>query len=233
MIIGTRVLYPEEVGKWDAELVQISVYHGMEGNLDLMKGCVRACRETGMPFVIHPVGYSLLQGKTLPDIMEMADHADRALILHDEKSPDGRKLGGRNADRFRGILKDLASLTHISFENATDTKNVKWFWNTFAESITLDIGHVESSGLDSFNFVRSLDEISIRKVQFVHIHRNNGLHGGITDHWAINRTCREFKALREMITMHPDVSVIIEINETELIAGCLDLLRTLRNELHV
>jgi hypothetical protein len=233
MFIGTRVLYPEEIQQWDAEMVQVSVYQGMHGNMDLMKGCAQACREAGIPFVIHPVGYSLLQDNTLPDIIEMADHADRALILHDEKSPDGRKLEGRNADRFRGILKDLASLAHISFENATDTKNVQWFWNTFAESITLDIGHVESSGLDSLNFVASLDEISIRKVQFVHIHRNNGLHGGITDHWAIHRRCREFKALRELVTMHPDVSVILEINETETIAECLDLLRTLRDELHV
>lgn len=233
MIIGTRILYPEEVGTWDAELVQISVYQGMEGNLDLMKGCVHACREAEMPFVIHPVGYSLLQENTLPDILEMAGHADLALILHDEKSADGRKLEGRRADRFRDILKDLTSLTHISFENATDTKNVQWFWDTFAESITLDIGHIESSGLDSFTFVTSLDETSIRKVQFVHIHRNNGLHGGITDHWAINKSCREVKALRELLTMHPDVSVIIEVNETETITECLDLLRTLRDELHV
>lgn len=233
MIIGTRVLYPEEVRQWDAELVQISVYHGMKGNLDLMKGCVQTCRAAGMPFVIHPVGFSLLQENTLPDIMEMADHADRALILHDEKSPDGRKLEGRSADRFRNTLTDLASLTHISFENATDTKNVQWFWNTFAESITLDIGHVESSGLDSLNFVTSLDEISIRKVQFVHVHRNNGLHGGITDHWAIHKRCREFKALKELIALQPDVSVILEINETEMIAECLALLKTLRDELHV
>jgi hypothetical protein len=61
MIIGTRVLYPEEINTWNAELLQISVYRDMKGNLEMMKNCARRCREAGIRYVIHPVGYPLLQ----------------------------------------------------------------------------------------------------------------------------------------------------------------------------
>ena len=44
MIVGTRMLYPEEVRYWNAEILQISVYRGMKDNLRYMRECVSACR---------------------------------------------------------------------------------------------------------------------------------------------------------------------------------------------
>ncbi len=229
MIVGTRVLYPEEVEFWDAEILQISVYRGMQDNLDFMRKCAGACREAGIRYVIHPVHYSLLREETAGDLREMAGLADRALILHDERSHDGRRLTAGEITQFRSALEDLTSMTSVSIENASDTGDVLWFWDTFAESVTLDIGHIESFGLDSVQFVKGLDESTLRKIEFVHMHRNNGLHGGITDHWPLRPGCRELIALKELVRRKPDVSVILEINEIEEIKASLKLLAALRN----
>ena len=231
MIIGSRILYPEEVGLWDAEFLQISVYRGMKDNLNLMRDCAQRCKEVGIRYVVHPVEYSPLREEVFKDIREMAEWSDLALILHDVKTPDGERLNGEYDIRFRSALEELVSITNVSFENATDTGDVRWFWSTYADSITLDIGHVESSGLDSVDFVRSLDDDSIKKIQFVHMHRNNGLHGGITDHWPLTPDCREIRAFKELIRKKPDVSVILEINETDMIGASLRLLSALRDEL--
>lgn len=231
MIVGTRVLYPEEVDFWNAEILQISVYRGMKGNLDFMSKCADACREAGIRYVIHPVKYSLLRDDMSEDIMKMARIADLALIMHDERAPDGGRLEGEYKNRFRNSLEELNSITHVSLENSTNTGDVQWFWDNFADSITFDIGHVESSGLDSVEFVKSLNRGTINKIRFVHIHRNNGLHGGITDHWPLTPDCREIKALKEMVKIKSDISVILEINEVEEIVDSLKLLAALRNEL--
>lgn len=182
-----------------------------------------------MRYVLHPVKYSLLQDDMMKDIMTMAGSADLALILHDERGPDGERLGGEYEIRFRDALEELRSISPVSIENATDTGDIHWFWDNFADSITLDIGHVEVSGIDSVDFVTSLDEENINKIQFVHMHRNNGMHGGITDHWPLNRDCREIRALEELLRIKPDVSVILEINEIEEINKSLDILKGLRN----
>lgn len=231
MIIGTRILYPEEAHLWTAEILQISVYGGMNGNLDLMRKCVAACRKKGTRYVIHPVSYSLLHEKTFNDIREMAELTDLALIIHDERTSEGKRLEGEHAAQFRDALNKLRSVTQVSIENAADTHDVKWFWNAFANSVTLDIGHIESSGYNSLDFIRALDKESIDKVQFVHMHRNNGLHGGITDHWPLAPDCRELTALKELLKIRPEVGVILELNEIENIGESLDILRALRDDL--
>ncbi len=233
MNIGTRVLYPEEVDMWDAEILQISVYQGMENNMQFMRKCVDACRNSGMRYVIHPVKYSVLTEETFSDITEMAQLSDHALILHDERSPDGNRLNGTHKARFGEALKKLKSLAHVSFENGTHTGDVQWFWDNYADSITLDIGHIESFGLNAPDFVRSLDTQTIDKVHYVHMHRNNGLRGGITDHWPLTPGCREMEALKELVTRKPDVGVLLELNEVDEIEESLTILTALRNELSV
>ncbi len=231
MIIGTRVLYPEEVGYWNAEIVQISVFNGMKDNLDIMRNCVKAYRKAGTKFVIHPVMYSLLQEELFDDLKEMAGLSDVAMILHDERTPDGNRLEGQYEERFKNALDELKAITPISFENAVNTGDVHWFWNNYADSITLDIGHIESFGLDSAIFVKSLDDAFISKIQFVHMHRNNGIHGGITDHWPLNRDCREVKALEELIKRKSDLSVILELNEVDQIGESLEVLAEIRDNI--
>jgi len=231
MVIGTRVLYAEEVEYWRAELLQISVYHGMDNNIEMMEKTARACREAGIRYVVHPVRYTILREDMLNDVLRMAEWTDLALILHDERTPDGKRLSGHDETRFRDALKKLQSVTSVSFENAVDTGDIHWFWDNFAESVTLDIGHVESSGLDSVEFVNALDETVLKKIQFVHIHRNNGLRGGITDHWPLSSDCREIQALTSLLKVKRDINVILEINEIEQINESLNILISLRDEL--
>lgn len=233
MLIGTRVLYPDEVGVWDADFLQITVYRGMKDNLAFMRECVNRSRDRGIPYVIHPVGYMLSREDGFADIYFMAEQADKALIVHDEKSPDGTRLYGQHAARFRSVCNELRMLTHLSFENASDTGDIRWFWDTFAESVTLDIGHVEAAGIDSVAFVRSLTKDTVSKIQYVHIHRNNGMHGGITDHWPLMPNCRELKALAELLKLKADIKVILELNETEMIGESIEILKDLRNELDI
>ncbi len=230
MIIGSRVLYPEEVDIWSAEVIQISVYRGMKDNMDIMMNCVRACRKAGIRYVIHPVSYSLLDDGDFSDLLKMAAYADLSLILHDERSPGGERLEGPHDIHFRRALEELKSITAVSFENAADTGDIRWFWNNYADSVTLDIGHVEAAGFNSVEFVRAFgDDPCIENIRFVHMHRNNGLHGGITDHWPLRQGCRELEALKELIKIKPDVMVILEINEIEEIEESLNLLRELRD----
>jgi sugar phosphate isomerase/epimerase len=229
VLAGYRVLYPEEVGTWEADILQVTVYRGLRDNIGLMKNCARMCREMGFPYVVHPVGYSLLEEETLRSLRVMAQWSDRALILHDERSPEGGRLGGAHEDRFRGALKELSSMAVISFENATYTPDATWFWKNYADSITLDIGHVEAAGLDSEEFVRSLESADVEKIQYVHMHRNNGLRGGLTDHWPLAPGCRELGALEELLKRRQDITVILEINETEMTGESLKLLRELES----
>ncbi len=230
MIIGTRILYPEEIDIWDAEIYQISVYRGMKDNTKIMRDTVSACSDADVPYVIHPVGYSILNKDMFSEITEMSKLADRALILHDETRPDGARLNGRDEEDFQTYLQELSSHAPVSIENATNTRDVQWFWDRYADSITLDIGHIETSGLDSVDFIESLGEHTIKKIQYVHIHRNNGLHGGITDHWPLKRDCREVKALTSLICLKPEVNVILEINEVDEIDESLDILRELKDQ---
>lgn len=231
MFIGTRVLHPEEVGLWHADLLQISVYRGMRDNIRIMKNCAQKCRDKGIRYVVHPVSYSVLDGEIFKELKVMAEWADLALILHDEKTPEGKRIDGQNEKRFRHAIDELCSSVHVSFENAADTKDIHWFWDNYADSVTLDIGHVESAGLDSIEFVKSLEKDVIKKIQFVHMHRNNGWHGGISDHWPLLPDCRELTALGELIRKKPDVSVILELNETEMIEKNIELIKQLGDEL--
>jgi len=233
MKAGTRVVHPEEVNRWGAEILQISVYRQMKNNLAEMSECARLCREKDIPYVVHPVGYSIQKQEMFNDVLEMAECADLALILHDEKKDDGSRLTDEDEVHFRQALEKLRSITQVSFENATDTSDIKWYWDSYAENITLDIGHIESAGYDSIEFVNSLDAATKDKIRFVHIHRNNGLHGGITDHWPLNRTCRELQALKQLLKVKSDVAVILELNEVEMIGDSLDQLRSLRKELNI
>lgn len=229
MRIGTRLVNPEEVGLWNAELLQISVYRNMENNLDIMIDSARACREAGIDYVIHPLGYSLLDEKVFETLALIAEWSDLALILHDERTPEGERLTGSNKMQFQRSIDELGAITHISLENSTNTADVQWFWETFADSITIDIGHIESAGLNSVEFIKSLDDDIIHKIEFAHMHRNNGLHGGITDHWPLRRECREIKALEELMKKKSDISVILELNETDEIGESLSILNELRN----
>ncbi len=231
MQIGTRITYPEETSLWDVDFLQISVYQGMKNNLERMKDCANACKRNGIRYVIHPVLYSLFNDKMFHDIKIMAEWTDLAIILHDEKTPDWKRITGEQKKAFKVLLNELKTIAAVSFENATDTRDVLWFWEEYAESITLDIGHLELAGFDSVAFVKSLGQGIVDRIHYVHIHRNNGWRNGLTDHWFLTPDCREIKALRGLLERKQDVGVILEINETDKTKENLDLLQTLQNQI--
>jgi len=231
MRIGSRIVHPSEVGLWKAEIFQISVYRGAKDNLALMRQCAARCTDAKIPYVIHPVSYSLFDQETLQDLQEMAELADLGLILHDERTAGGLRIEGEAETLFRETLCTLAAKSPISFENSTDTGDVLWFWSRYADSLTLDLGHVESWGLDALAFVKALDDAALRKIRYVHMHRNNGRHGGITDHWPLTRDCREVIALRELLRRQNDADLLLEINETDRIEVSLEILRNIRDAL--
>lgn len=231
MHIGTRITYPKEAGLYDVDLLQISIYHGMNDNLRLMKQCAETCREQGIRYVIHPVMYSILDKAMFQEVKEIAGWSDLSLILHDEKTIDWQRPTGEQETTLKASLSELQSITPVSFENAIDTKDVIWFWDHYADSITLDIGHVELAGFDSVEFISTLDKGIIEKIEYVHIHRNNGWRNGLSDHWYLTPDCREIKALKELLKKKSDVGILLEINETEMIEDNLTILRNVRNEI--
>jgi sugar phosphate isomerase/epimerase len=233
MRIGTRVTTPQEVTRWDTEIIQISVYHGQGDNIDQIKKCVDTCREVQKRYVIHPVLYSIFNKEMFRDLIVMASLADLALILHDEKRHNWERLTGEHETTFKKLLKELQSLATVSFENATDTRDAIWFWDNYADSITLDIGHVELAGIDAVQFVKALDMEVIDKIQYVHLHRNNGWRNGLTDHWYITPDCKEVMALKELLRRKQDIGIILEINETEKTEESLKILQEIKSELAI
>lgn len=231
MKIGYRITKPEEAGRYMAGLVQISIYHGAEGNLERVEACARACRQIGRPYVIHPVNYSLLDNnpQTFSDLKKMSAWSDLGFILHDETAPDGGRVTGLLAETLRKRIGELSALALVSFEDAVNVKDALWFWDSFAGSITLDVGHLESAGINSLEFVKGLDDGTLDKIDFVHMHRRHLLRGGLTDHWPLVPGCRELDALRQVLKRRPDVRAVLELNEDET-EESLKLLNELEQE---
>ena len=237
MLVGYRITRPEEAGRFKADLVQISVYRGMEGNLERVEACARACRKIGRHYIIHPVNYSLLDEdpRVLAELKAMAQWAygrTWGLILHDEVSPGRGRVTGGLAERLRGNIRRMAALASVSFENAVNVGDVLWFWENFADSVTLDIGHLEAAGIDSIGFVKALDAGTAGKIDFVHMHRKHLMRGGLVDHWPLVPGCRELVALGELLKSRPDVRAILELNEEET-EGNLQILYALDEESRV
>ena len=163
------------------------------------------------------------------DIMKkIAGYVDLALIIHDETLPWGVRLHDTYERAFRDALEELSSLCTVSIENAGDTHDIKWFWKLFARSVTLDIGHLEAAGIDSIKFVNELEIDIINKINYVHIHRYNGLHrGGLKDHWSLSKDCKELNALKVLLGRKKDVGVILEINDMENLQESLTLIEKL------
>ena len=227
MRIGSRITMPEQVHTWDLDIAQISFYKGFRFNLEHIKVCALACRKKVVPYVIHPVGYRITDTEMFNEINSVTAWVDEALILHDERASDKGRLEGTDGQQFRKALDALPSRLHVSFENATHTKDIIWFWQHYADSVTIDLGHVESSGLDSIEFVKNLDKEIVDKTEYIHMHRNGHFRNGLTDHWYLTPNCRELEALKTFIQRKSDVSVILEINEIEMIEESLTLLRNM------
>lgn len=229
MKIGTRVIHPKDLKRWNAELYQVSMYRGRLDDIETVKQCVSACRDKGVPCVLHPVGFPLLDPDSFQILKIIAKETGETMILHDEKGPGSGRLTGDDADQYRNAVKELSSMVPLSFENATDTHDAPWFWQQFAESITLDIGHVEAAGMNSVKYVQTLHQDLINRIEYIHMHHNGSFRNGLTDHHPLHAGCRELAALETLVLRKHEVAVILEINETEMIDHSLGLLMELRD----
>jgi hypothetical protein len=228
-----RVTRADEISRFPADFLQVSVFHRWPNAMDTMLKTVDACRSAHARYVIHPVEYGLSELRperrkiVMDDLHVMALHTDLALIIHDESMSGGKRLAGDAADAYRQGLLELSRICRVSIENAGANKDIKWFWREYAGSITLDIGHLEVGGIDSVKFVRHLEPDLLEAIDFVHMHRVNGVRGGIRDHWGLTEDCRELRALKELLTRRKGLRVILEIIEVEDLEKSLDLLRSL------
>ncbi|MGB9715892.1 MAG: hypothetical protein ACPL1G_05755 [Thermodesulfovibrionales bacterium] len=234
MIYGYKVTKESEVSLYPASLIQISVYRGYEKGIEQMLKVVSACRLRHIRYVIHPIGYFLSETraehrkKTITIMHEIAKHVDLALIIHDETTPWGTRLEGIFEESYKDALYELTKICPVSIENANNSHDIHWFWRQFATSITIDIGHLEAAGIDSVNFVKELGEDLIEKINFVHIHRYNGLHDGeLKDHWGLLKDCRELKALKLLLKRKKEIGVILEIVDMDSLEESMKLIEML------
>ena len=112
MKIGYRVVSPKEVGLHDADLVQITAYGVGADDIKLVRRCAEACGKKAIPYVVHPVGLSLIGRGMSGGPVEMAKLADLALIFHDERAP---KLKEAQASGGTGLFKDQAACPFRAF----------------------------------------------------------------------------------------------------------------------
>lgn len=232
MKIGHRIIEPEEADRWGGELIQISLYKNYGGSYDVARRCAERCRELGLPYVLHPVGYSILDSSDLNSVLDMLPVAGEAIILHDERGSEGERLSDKPLELYLDAVGEMRKHITVSIENSEFTADALWFWRTVGGGVTLDIGHMEHSGIDSPAFVASLPEDVVSRVDYVHIHHNNGPHGGITDHWPLRPGCRELFALEALFDRkrNMDVGVILEINEREETSKSLELLAEVKDK---
>lgn len=236
MLYGYRVTKKEELGLYKADLVQISIYNGWGMGVEGLEELTSLCGGKGIRYVIHPVNFFLSEtrpeerGKTLEVLMKAADLTDMAMILHDERVPGAGRLFGLWDKYYREALGEMEGICRVSIENATNSHDVEWFWRNYASSITIDIGHLEAAGIDAQKWVKDFPSDLLDKVEYIHLHRNNGLRGGLTDHWPITRKCREVKALEALLKRKSEITVILEVNETEELEGNLNILREMINK---
>ena len=219
MEFGYRIFDFELIGQVNLPLIQISVLRTSESDIQRVKMLVDLIKSAGKRYVIHPMDVyisdtqKVVRDHNLKQIKRFAEMADLGLIIHDEVTPDRQRLDGERQENFQAGLAALEEICPVSIENARDSRGAPWFWQTFAQRITFDIGHFESEGIDSLELASNLSPELVQKLDSVHLHRSNGLKpNGLIDHWPVVPGCRELKTLRKLGELKPDLKVILEVD---------------------
>ena len=247
MEIGFRIIRPEDIGAQPLTFAQISLWRiaawdvadgeqAVAGALEIAK----ACKERGIRTVFHPLEYPLTGERaetTLSVLRRLAAVSDLGIIIHDEGGTGGKRLSDAEAALFEQRLRELSRLCPVSIENAFNSGDCLWFWERFVApaggrvSITLDIGHLESAGVDSVSFVRNLPGHLARRVDYVHMHHKGAERYGISDHWPLVPGCRELEALKALLSRKRDPRVVLELEaKEEGVRESIELLRDLRGK---
>ncbi len=234
MELGYRVFNSGDISKFDLDFVQVSVWHKKMNDLGKIARICEDLSEIDMPFVVHVLGVYLSdtrpeREKSLAILREYARLSDLGIILHDETLPNGERLHGLWRENYVRGITELQGICKVSLENSHDSPNALWFWNEFADSITIDIGHFVSAGMDASAVIRAMTEDHLSKLEYIHVHKHNGIKpGGITDHWALEEGCVELSALKEVLDLKEDVKVVVEVDGYEELRRSIDLVSKLR-----
>ena len=231
MEIGYRIIRPEDVGAHPLSLAQISLWKSAdwgvaEGERAVQEAIDMAaeCRKRGIRTVIHPLDYSLSNEyaeESLAVMRRLATGCDLGIIIHDEGGQDGQRLSDSAASRFEKHLREVSSQCPVSVENAFNSGDAAWFWERFVDpgqeriSITVDIGHLETAGMDSLSILRVMPRRMVDRIRFVHIHHQGEERSGVKDHWPLVPGCRELEALTVLLQRKRDVRVILELDAME------------------
>lgn len=231
MNLGFRISDDQYLDAFDLDLVQISVWHGSEEDFERVGFLARKLRDQKRRFVIHPSRIYLSETRLevreyyLRYLKKYASISDLGLIVHDETLAWGGRLQGAWAEAYRSALTELEAICPVSVENAAYSPDALWFWESFANSITFDIGHFEAARIDCLELINRLSSDLVKKIQFIHLHRNNGPKEiGITDHWPLEEGCPEIVVLKALLKLRPEVSVILEVDGEDGLKNSLSLL---------
>lgn len=236
MEIGYRVFKKADVSKFDLDFTQVSIWHKTPTDIGRVACICDELKDLSMPFVIHVLGLYLSDTRpereeALATLTEYAKLCGMGLILHDETLPNGGRLTGPWRANYEKGLRVLESKCNVSLENSHDSHNALWFWDEFANSITLDIGHFVSAGMDVFQVIKDLSNKHISRLDYVHVHKHNGWKpGGITDHWALEKECFELRALEELLRKKDDVKVVVEVDGDEDLRRSIEMVEELRSK---
>ncbi len=218
MEIGYRVFNKGDISKFDSDFVQVSIWHKNVTDLGRIVGVCDALHERGVPYVVHVLGVQISDNRSegeeaLSVLREYAKMSDLGLIIHDEILPNGDRLTGPRRAQFEKGLRELGKICKVSLENSYDSHNAPWFWSEFADSITVDIGHFVSAGIDVLEVIKNLRDEHLSRIDFAHVHKNNGWRpGGITDHWPLEEGCVELLALAKLLKRKKDIKVVVEVD---------------------
>jgi sugar phosphate isomerase/epimerase len=233
MNLGFRILDETYMDKFELSLVQISIWHNREEDFLIAGQLAQKLRELGKRFVIHPSSLDLSETRSgireyyLSTLKRYAQISDLGIIIHDETLAWGGRLEGCWLEAYKAALAELERISGISIENARDSSDIFWFWETFAGSITFDIGHFEAAGMDPFNVIENLTDEMIQKIDYIHLHRNNGRKDiGITDHWPLVEGCIELEVLKKLLKLKPDAKVILEVDGEDDIRKSLQVINS-------
>ncbi len=235
MEIGYRVFKKGDISKFELDFVQVSIWHKSSTDIGRIACICDELRGIGMPYAIHILGLYLSDTRpqkreeALSILMEYAKMSDMGLILHDETLPNGERLTGPWRANYENGLNALSELCKVSLENSHDSHNALWFWGEFADSITLDIGHFVSAGMDVFEVIRNLSGEHISLLDYIHVHKHNGWKpGGITDHWALEEGCVELRSLEELLKRKEDLKVVVEVDGEEELRRSIELVAEMK-----
>ncbi len=233
MDLGFRISDNSYFQQFDLGMVQISVWHQRDEDVDRIKKLAKEVKATGKRFVIHPFGLYLSETRVefrkhyLEMLKRYARITDLGMIVHDETVPGLGPLQGKWSHAYSEAVAEIEKICPVSIENGTDCPGIVSFWKTHARSLVFDIGHFEVAGMDCHAVMDNMvAEDLIAKLDYIHLHRMGEMRPRILvcDHWPLVEGCPELEILKRLLELKPDAQVILEVDGEENLRSSLEVL---------